>query len=203
MTRKDARADINMRLRANISARQSNTGAGQEAALQAMVERAEEIERLDREKSGRLCSLFDDARLLAHEGYLRLLGMPPEAQNLDLAMGHAVHVARGAVSRWLGGQEVGRASVGSDTTEMYRGYADLDTPALRAMVRRGSTIVDEVTDNTICELYVHAYAASRSRAVANKAQWVDAASPDVPTANPRESLEAALRAIDAWLDERT
>ena len=186
---------------------------GQEAALHALVARAEEIEPIISEKGNhRLCSLFDDTRVLAYEAYVRTLGTPPvrtlgtpperrDPGLADLAMDLAVAAARGGVARWLNGEEVGNSSAGSDAKELYRGCADLNTPALRAMLQRGSTIVEAVSGNAICDLYARACTASK--AVAPKARRIDAANPDAPVGDYRESQQRALRAIDAWLAERT
>ena len=176
-----------------------NGSAGQEAALQAMVESANDII----EKKGEgvcICDLFKQARYRAQDVYLKTRGMGSDARMDEQAREAALWGARGIVDGVYSGDGTdGMGDPNDLVANIVRGNEDPDDGALWAMVKRANAIKGTVSGRDLCELYRVARAASRR--VAARPIRINAASGKTPCADPAKSERAACQAIDEYLEE--
>jgi len=175
-----------------------NGSAGHEAALQAMVERADDIIK---KKGEGVCirDLFDAARYRAQDVYLKARGMGPDTRMEEQARENALWGARGVIDGVYSGQRTDRVGDPNDlVANIVRGDEDSDARALWAMVKRAGAIKGSASGRDLCELYRVARAASRR--VAARPTRINAASGKTPVADPAKSERAACRAIDEYLE---
>lgn len=176
-----------------------NGSAGHEAALQAMVERADDII----EKKGEgvcICDLFEAARHRAQNVYVKTRGMGPDARMEEQARENALWGARGVIDGVYSGEGTDRVDPNDLVAAIVRGNEDPDDGALWAMVKRAADIKGTVSGRDLCELYRVARTASRS--VAARPIRINAASGKTPLADPAKPERAACQAIDEYLEDR-